>query len=162
MRTTMDFSPLLRSTIGFDQINRLFEAALRGEGEQSYPPYNIEKVDDESYRITMAIAGFTEDDLEITLQDGMLTISGRAGDDEEEKRRNYLYRGIARRAFERRFRLAETIKVLGASFENGLLNIDLRREVPEHMKPQRIPITRTVRAKAVENHADEAVKSEAA
>lgn len=155
MRATMDLSPLLRSTIGFDQINRLFESALRGEGEPSYPPYNIEKVDEDSYRIAMAIAGFTEEDLDITLQDGVLIISGRAGDDEDEKQRNYLYRGIARRAFERRFRLAETIKVLGASFENGLLNIDLRREVPEHMKPQKIQITRTVRAKAVENQAED-------
>lgn len=155
MRSTMDLSPLLRSTIGFDQINRLFESALRGEGEQSYPPYNIEKVDEDSYRITMAIAGFTEEDLDITLQDGVLIISGRAGDDEDDKQRNYLYRGIARRAFERRFRLAETIKVLGASFENGLLNIDLRREVPEHMKPQKIQITRTVRAKAVENQTED-------
>lgn len=155
MRTNLDMSPLLRSTIGFDQINRLFESALRGEGEQSYPPYNIEKVDEESYRITMAIAGFTEDDLDITLQDGVLIISGRAGEDEDEKQRNYLYRGIARRAFERRFRLAETIKVLGASFENGLLNIDLRREVPEHMKPQKIQITRTVRAKAVEDRTED-------
>lgn len=153
MRATMDLSPLLRSTIGFDQINRLFESALRGD-EPSYPPYNIEKVDEDSYRITMAVAGFTEDDLDITLQDGVLVISGRAADEDDGKERNYLYRGIARRAFERRFRLAETIKVLGASFENGLLNVDLQREVPEHMKPQKIQITRTVSARALEDQGD--------
>ena len=151
---SVDLSPLLRSTIGFDQINRLFDAAMRGEqGDQAYPPYNIEKVDDESYRISMAVAGFTEDDLDLTLENGVLVISGKAQDDEAEKSRNYLYRGIARRAFERRFRLAETIKVLGASFENGLLNIDLRREVPEHMKPQKIQIGKTVSAKALSEKA---------
>lgn len=150
---SLDLTPLLRSTIGFDQINRFFDAATRGDQEQAYPPYNIEKVDDESYRITMAIAGFSEDDLDVTLQDGVLVISGKAQDDEAEKGRNYLYRGIARRAFERRFRLAETIRVLGASFENGLLNIDLKREVPEHMKPQKIQINKTVSAKVLPDKA---------
>lgn len=150
---SLDLTPLLRSTIGFDQINRFFDAATRGDQEQSYPPYNIEKVDDDSYRITMAVAGFGQEDMDLTLQDGVLIISGKAQDDQQDKDRNYLYRGIARRAFERRFRLAETIRVLGASFENGLLNIDLKREVPEHMKPQKIQINKTVSARALSEKA---------
>lgn len=150
---SLDLTPLLRSTVGFDQINRFFEASMRGEAsDYAYPPYNIVKVDEDSYRITMAVAGFTENDLDVTLEGGVLTIAGKA-QEEEDGKRNYLYRGIARRAFERRYRLADTIKVTGASFENGLLNVDLVREVPEHMKPQKITIAKHVEAKALTEHA---------
>lgn len=151
---SFDLSPLLRSTIGFDEVNRLFETALRGDnGDAAYPPYNIEKVSDDAYRITMAAAGFSPDELDITLQDGMLIISGKAGAEAEDKGRNYLHHGIARRAFERRFRLADTIRVVDASFENGLLNVDLKREVPEHMKPRKIEISTSRRPEQLPSQA---------
>ncbi|MBW7837612.1 MAG: Hsp20 family protein [Sphingomonadales bacterium] len=151
---SIDLSPLLRSTVGFDHLNRLMETALRGDnGESAYPPYNIEKVDEDAYRISMAVAGFGENDLDVTLHEGVLTVTGKAQEEDVEKAKNYLYRGIARRAFERRFRLADTIRVVGASYENGLLNIELRREVPEHMKPQKIAIGKTARAKVIEGKA---------
>lgn len=151
---SFDLTPLLRSTVGFDEFNRLFESALRGDaGDVAYPPYNIEKVSDDAYRISMAVAGFSESDLDITLQDGVLIITGKAQTEDEDKTRNYLYRGIARRAFERRFRLADTIKVVSAGFENGLLNIELKREVPEHMKPRKIEIAKTVSARAIVDQA---------
>jgi molecular chaperone IbpA len=151
---SIDLSPLLRSTIGFDHLNRLMETALRGDADAAYPPYNIEKVDEDNYRISMAVAGFNEADLDVTLHEGVLTVAGKAQDDEADKARNYLYRGIARRAFERRFRLADTIRVMGASYENGLLNIELKREVPEHMKPQKIAIGKpAASAKVIEGKA---------
>ncbi|MDA5194889.1 Hsp20 family protein [Govanella unica] len=151
---SFDLSPLLRSTVGFDEINRLFETALRGDSsDTTYPPYNIEKVSDDTYHVSMAAAGFSPDELDITLQDGVLIISGKAKTEAEDKDRNYLYRGIARRAFERRFRLADTIKVVNASFENGLLNINLKREVPEHMKPRKIEITPVHQAETLPSQA---------
>ncbi len=136
---TLDLSPLLRSTIGFDNINRMFDQAANVK-EAAYPPYDIEKVGDDDYRITVALAGFTENDLSITVQDGVLVISGKGTEDEAEENDRFLYRGIAKRAFERRFKLAETIRVLDAGFENGLLVINLQREVPEHLKPREIQI----------------------
>ena len=139
---TLDLSPLLKSTIGFDHMNRVFENAV-GHNDVSYPPYNIEKISEDDYRITMALAGFSEDDLEIELDAGMLTISAEGSEEEEEDQERFLHRGIAKRAFKRHFRLAETIKVLGAGFENGLLMIDLQREIPEHLKPRQIKINNT-------------------
>ena len=136
----LDLSPLLKSTIGFDQMNRIFENAV-GNNDVSYPPYNIEKINEDDYRITMALAGFDEDDLNIELDNGVLTISADGTEDEGENER-FLHRGIAKRAFTRHFRLADTIKVLGAQFENGLLMIDLQREVPEHLKPRTIKISK--------------------
>lgn len=136
---SFDFSPLLRSSIGFENLNRLVDFATRGEGD-AYPPYNIEKVDDESYRISMATAGFTRDELEITAQDNMLVVTGRALEAAEGDRREFIHRGIAKRAFERRFQLADTIKVTAASYNDGLLDIQLVREVPEHKKPRTISI----------------------
>lgn len=157
---SLDLSPLMRSSIGFDQINRLFEAAARSDGgEPTFPPYNIEKAGDDDYRISMALAGFSENDLDITLHEGVLIVSGKAKQEEEE--RNFLYRGIAQRAFERRFRLADTIKVEDAIFENGMLHIDLKREVPEHMKPRKIEIAKGVSSKAIESR-DKAVDKDAA
>jgi molecular chaperone IbpA len=136
---TLDFAPLLRSSIGFENLNRLVDLASRGDGD-AYPPYNIEKLGDGTYRIQMAVAGFTRDELDLVIQENMLVVVGRAGDAQEGDAREFLHRGIAKRAFERRFQLADTIKVTGASYENGLLNVDLVREIPEHKKPRRISI----------------------
>lgn len=134
----VDFAPLLRSSIGFENLNRLVDFATRGEAE-AYPPYNIEKLGDGTYRISMAVAGFARDELDLTVQENMLIIVGRT-DQGEAGEREFIHRGIAKRAFERRFQLADTIKVTGASFDNGLLNVDLVREIPEHKKPRRIAI----------------------
>lgn len=136
---TLDFAPLLRSSIGFENLNRLVDLASRGDGD-AYPPYNIEKVADGSYRIQMAVAGFSRDELDLVIQENMLVVVGRASEAQEGNSREFLHRGIAKRAFERRFQLADTIKVTGASYENGLLNVDLVREIPEHKKPRRISI----------------------
>ena len=136
---TLDFAPLLRSSIGFENLNRLVDLAGRGDGE-AYPPYNIEKLGDGTYRIAMAVAGFTRDELDLVIQENMLVVVGRAGEEKDGASREFLHRGIAKRAFERRFQLADTIKVTGASYENGLLHVDLVREIPEHKKPRRISI----------------------
>jgi molecular chaperone IbpA len=136
---TLDLSPLFRSTIGFDRMTRLLDAATRlDDGAVSYPPYNIEVLGENAYRLTMAVAGFSEGDIDLTVQDNSLIVSGKIGKPDED--RKFLYRGIAGRAFERRFELAEHIKVAGASLENGLLHVDLVREVPETMKPRQIKI----------------------
>jgi molecular chaperone IbpA len=134
-----DFAPLSRSTIGFDRMMQLFEDATRlvDDGESSYPPYNIEKTGEDAYRITMAVAGFGEADLSITQQANSLLVAGRKQGDENSR---YLHHGLAARAFNRRFDLADFIKVTGASLLNGLLSIDLVREVPEAMKPRSITI----------------------
>jgi molecular chaperone IbpA len=134
-----DFSPLFRSTIGFDRFARLVDAATRVDGASlSYPPYNIEKTGEDAYRLTMAVAGFAQDELDITVHEGTLIVSGKGQDKDEADR--YLHRGIARRAFERRFTLSDYMKVNGASLENGLLHVDLVREVPEAAKPRQIKI----------------------
>ncbi|HYD71004.1 Hsp20 family protein [Azospirillum sp.] len=135
---TYDLSPLFRSTVGFDRLTRLLEAATNGEEAASYPPYNIEKLGEDAYRITMAVAGFGPEDLEITAQQNSLVVMGKAK--KEQEAGQFLYRGIAGRAFERRFQLADFIKVSGASLLNGLLHIDLVREIPETMKPRTIKI----------------------
>jgi molecular chaperone IbpA len=135
-----DLSPLFRSTVGFDRMMRLLDAAGRvDESAPTYPPYNIEKTGEDSYRVTMAVAGFSQDELNITVQEGVLTVTGKAVKEEEPKQQ-FLHRGIARRAFERRFELADHIQVRGADLTNGLLHIDLVREVPEAMKPRSIKI----------------------
>ena len=136
---TLDLSPLFRSTIGFDRMTRLLDAATRlDDSALSYPPYNIEVLGDDAYRITMAVAGFGDGDINITAQENSVVISGKVAKADEE--RKFLYRGIAGRAFERRFELADHIKVSGASLVNGLLHVDLVREVPEAMKPRTIKI----------------------
>lgn len=135
----VDFAPLLRSSIGFENLNRLVDFATRGDGD-SYPPYNIEKLGDGAYSISMAVAGFSRDELELTVQDNVLIVIGRADLAPETEKREFLHRGIAKRAFERRFQLADTIKVVGAGYDNGLLNIELVREIPDHKKPRRIEI----------------------
>ena len=137
MRTTFDFTPLFRSRIGFDRMLSALEAARRVESIDNWPPYDIAKLGEDDYRITMAVAGFGESDLTITQEQNMLLVSGqKAGEDAGE----YLHRGIAGRAFQRRFELADHVKVGGASLTNGLLTIDLKREIPEEMKPRRIEI----------------------
>lgn len=133
-----DFSPLFRSTIGFDRLSQLVDAAMHSDEANGYPPYNIEKTGDDDYRITMAVAGFSPQDLEIVAQDNSLVVRGKAERPNGESR--YLHRGIAGRAFERRYQLADFIKVKGAELVNGLLHIDLVREVPEAMKPRAIKI----------------------
>ena len=137
---SFDLTPLYRATVGFDQIADLMDRALASDvGQNSYPPYNIEKTDDDAWRISIAVAGFSENDLSIELKDRNLHVTARKADDETE--RKYLHRGIATRAFERRFHLADHVKVVGASHENGMLNIDLVREVPEALKPRQIKIS---------------------
>jgi molecular chaperone IbpA len=134
-----DLSPLFRSTVGFDRLTRLMDAATRlDESAPSYPPYNIEKTGENAYRITMAVAGFADDEIDITAQDNTLVISGKPKKTEEE--RKFLHRGIAGRAFDRRFELAEFIEVKGAALENGLLHVELARVVPEARKPRAVKI----------------------
>lgn len=136
---TFDLSPLFRSSVGYDRISRLMDAASRAdEAQLSYPPYNIEQDGEDSYRITMAVAGFSDDEITITAQENQLVVAGKPVKDETA--RNYLHRGIAGRAFERRFELADHIRVVGASLANGLLHVELKREVPEAMKPRTIKI----------------------
>ena len=135
-----DLTPLYRATVGFDQIADLMDRALASDvGQNTYPPYNIEKTADDAWRISIAVAGFSDEELAIEVKDRSLLVTGRKAADETE--RNYLHRGIATRAFERRFHLADHVRVTGASHENGMLNIDLVREVPEALKPRRIEIT---------------------
>lgn len=137
--TTFDFSPLYRTSIGFDRLASLLSSAQRLEQGNGYPPYNILAEDENRYRITMAVAGFGEDDLDITTEQNTLTVSGRRGEEDGDEGR-YLHRGIANRAFERRFNLADHVRVTRASLVNGLLHIDLERELPEAMKPRKIEI----------------------
>lgn len=138
--TTFDFSPLFRSTVGFDRLMRLMESSTQlADATNGYPPYNIEKTGEDQYRITIAVAGFGEDDLSIETHENTLLVEGRKQEGNNEAR--YLYRGIAGRSFKRQFQVADHVKVVGASLSNGLLVIELVREVPEAMKPRRIPIT---------------------
>ena len=137
MRTNFDFTPYRRSTVGFDRLFDMLEANSRAEAD-TWPPFDLEQEGDDSYRITLAVAGFAPEEIEIVAQQNQLTVSGRKPD--EEDRGRYLYRGIANHAFERRFQLADFVEVRSAQFENGLLIITLKREVPEAAKPRRIAI----------------------
>jgi molecular chaperone IbpA len=136
----LDFSPLFRSTVGFDRLSDMLESSLSADQGVSYPPYNIVRLDDDHYRITMAVAGFGKKDIEITAQENQLVVQGRQSEREELKDATYLHRGIAERAFERRFQLADHIRVTGAGLDNGLLTVELTREIPEAMKPRKIDI----------------------
>ena len=134
-----DLSPLYRSTIGFDRLANLFDAVASNEVGNGYPPYDIERTGENAYRISMAVAGFSQSDLNIEVKENSLTIRGDRSADEGEP--TYLHRGIATRAFERRFQLADHVEVRGADLVNGLLHVDLEREVPEAMKPRTIQIS---------------------
>jgi molecular chaperone IbpA len=137
---TFDLAPLHRATVGFDQITDLMDRILQGDNSmQSYPPYNIEKTADDSWRISIAVAGFSEHNLHVEVKENALHVTVKKAD--ETAQRTYLHRGIATRAFSRRFHLADHVKVTGASHENGMLHIDLTREVPEALKPRRIEIS---------------------
>ena len=138
-----DLSPLYRSTVGFDRLFSMLDQVAGGDASASYPPYNIERTGEDAYRITVAVAGFSEADLAIEVKQGALAIRGSKEPREDATQRpEVLYQGIAGRAFERRFQLADHVKVTGASLENGLLHVDLVREVPEAAKPRQISITR--------------------
>lgn len=138
MRTNFDFTPYRRSMVGFDRLFDLLETGMRGDGPDGYPPFDIARDGEDSYRITVAVAGFRPDEIEVVAQQNQLTITGKRAEDED--RGEYLHRGIAARPFERRFQLADFIEVRSANFENGLLTIALQRVVPEAMKPRRIEI----------------------
>ena len=134
-----DFSPLYRATVGFDQIADIFDRVLTSDVQtSSYPPYNIEKIDEDAYRISLAVAGFSEADLNIEVREKSLNISANKS---EEEKKSYLHRGIATRSFERRFQLADHIHVTGANQSDGMLHIELKREVPEALKPRKIHIS---------------------
>lgn len=149
---TFDFAPMHRTSIGFDQIADMMDRVMSNDvSTNTYPPYNIEKTSDDDYRISIAVAGFSDADLSVEVKDGALFISARKGEDTTE--RTYLHRGIATRAFERRFHLADHVRVTGASHEDGMLHIELTREVPEALKPRQIEIAR---AGAVEKDVVEA------
>jgi molecular chaperone IbpA len=138
---SFDFAPLYRATVGFDRIADLMDRVLTNEvGQPTYPPYNIEKTDEGAYRISVAVAGFSPEELSVEVKEGTLFVAARKT--AEDAGRNFLHRGIATRAFERRFALADHVKVTGASHEHGMLHIDLVRETPEALKPRRIEIAR--------------------
>ena len=137
--TTFDFAPLYRTSVGFDRLASMMSSATRQDQGNSYPPYNIRTTGEDHYQITMAVAGFSEDDIDITTEHNRLLITGKRADEEEEQG-EYLHRSIATRSFERRFNLADHVKVISANLENGLLHIDLEREIPEAMKPRSIKI----------------------
>lgn len=146
--TTLDFSPLFRTAIGFDRLARSLETAYRSDSN-GYPPYNIEVCGEDRYRISMAVAGFRDEDLDIEVKENMLRVAGAKRDDDQHE---YLYKGIANRSFERSFQLADYVRVAGAELKDGMLHIDLVREIPEAMKPRRIEI-RTSDDKLLEDRA---------
>ncbi|MBY5541181.1 Hsp20 family protein [Rhizobium leguminosarum] len=137
MRTNLDFSPLIRSSVGFERMLNALEAASRAETIDNWPPYDIVKTGEDEYRIAMAVAGFSQDELAIIQEQNMLVVSGQKPNGEDVQ---YLHRGIAGRSFQRRFELADHVKVVDAGLVNGLLTIDLKREIPEEMKPRQIEI----------------------
>lgn len=140
MATSYDFAPLFRSSVGFDRVFHLLENAQRARSISDWPPYDIVKTDDDTYRISIAVAGFTQDDLDITFQSNLLTVTGKK---QEVSAVGYLHRGIAGRPFEHRFELADHVRVNGADLRNGLLSIELVREIPEALKPRKILIQST-------------------
>ena len=141
MRSTFDYSPFHRATVGFDRVFNLLDAvSSQASSANGYPPYNIEKAGDNAYRIVMAVAGFSEAELNVTQKENELQVSGQAAATGDDEKKEYLYRGIAGRNFDRRFQLADHVKVTGAKLANGLLTIELQREVPEEKKARAIPV----------------------
>jgi len=153
MRTNFDFAPYRRSTVGFDRLFDLLETDVRGDIADGYPPFDIAREGEDSYRITLAVAGFRPDEIEIVAQQNQLTVTGRRAEDQDEVQ--YLHRGIAARPFERRFQLADFVEVRSADFENGLLGIALQRVVPEAMKPRKIAIGGAAAQERIEAPKDE-------
>jgi molecular chaperone IbpA len=158
MRTNLDFSPLFRSSIGFDRMLDALEAASRVESIDNWPAYDIIKTGEDDYRIAMAVAGFSQDELTITQEQNVLVVAGQKEDAREEQ---YLHRGIADRTFQRRFELADHVKVVGAGLVNGLLTIDLKREIPEEMKPRKIEISTEMALPKIDTKQIEAEKQAA-
>jgi molecular chaperone IbpA len=160
MRSAFDFSPFRRSTVGFDRLFDMLENSSFSQGQENYPPFDLIKLGDNDYRIELAVAGFKPEELDITAQQNVLIVSGRKKDETDEKGNNYIYRGIATRSFERRFALADHIQVRGADMRDGLLSIELVREIPESMKPKKInisgsePTRETIEAKAEKKPAE--------
>jgi molecular chaperone IbpA len=137
---TFDFAPLYRSTVGFDHLASLLDNINKDRSQPSYPPYNIELLEQDKYRITMAVAGFAENEISVESESNTLTVSANRATKEDGTPRTYLHQGIAERSFKRQFRLAEHVKVVSATLANGLLHVDLEREIPEAMKPRQIPL----------------------
>jgi len=142
MRSAFDFAPFRRSTVGFDRLFDMLETNAAGQNQENYPPFDLIKTGDNDYRIQLAVAGFKPDEIDITAQQNVLIVTGRKGEEAEEKGADFIYRGIATRSFERRFGLADHIQVKGADLKDGLLLVDLVREIPEAMKPRKIGIGR--------------------
>jgi molecular chaperone IbpA len=140
MRSAFDFAPFRRSTVGFDRLFDMLENSTLGQTQENYPPFDLIKEGENEYRIELAVAGFKPEELDITAQQNVLVVSGRKKDESDEKGSDYIYRGIATRSFERRFALADHIQVRGADMRDGLLSIELKREIPEAMKPKKIDI----------------------
>ena len=140
MRSAFDFAPYRRSTVGFDRLFDMLENSSTGQGQENYPPFDLIKLGDNDYRIELAVAGFKPDEIDITAQQNVLIVSGKKGEESENRGQDYIYRGIATRSFERRFALADHIQVRGADLKDGLLAIELVREIPEAMKPRKISI----------------------
>ncbi|MDX2307137.1 MAG: Hsp20 family protein [Hyphomicrobium sp.] len=144
----VDFAPLYRSTIGFERLAQLLDSVSGADGDTGYPPYNIERLGENQYRITMAVAGFSEDEMKVEIKEQILTVSGTKIADQTE--RTFLHRGIAARSFERRFQLADHVEVKSAELKDGLLNVDLVRNVPERLKPRVVPIGQSSPARRIE------------
>ena len=140
MRSAFDFAPFRRSTVGFDRLFDMLENSSTGQAQENYPPFDLIKLGDNDYRIELAVAGFKSGEIDITAQQNVLIVSGKKKEESEDKGSDYIYRGIATRSFERRFALADHIQVRGADLKNGLLAIELVREIPEAMKPRKIDI----------------------
>ena len=140
MRSAFDFAPFRRSTVGFDRLFDMLESSSLGQTQENYPPFDLIKVGDNDFRIELAVAGFKANEIDITSQQNQLIVSGRKGEETDEASQDYIYRGIATRSFERRFALADHIQVRGADLRDGLLAIELVREIPEAMKPRKINI----------------------
>ena len=151
---TVDYSPLYRSVVGFDRLANLLEAAAKTEGPTGYPPYNIESVGDNAYRVEIAVAGFKAEELDIQLKENLLTVTGRKAANDEGRR--YLHRGLAERNFERRFQLADYVIVTSADLKDGLLSIALKRELPESLKPRKIEIGQAPASPLIEGDAQAA------
>lgn len=157
--STIDLTPLYRTMVGFDRMANMIDSAARLDGAQGYPPYNIERVADDEFAIEIAVAGFGEEDLDIETKDGLLTVAGRKAPAEDAPEREFLHRGIAERGFLRRFQLADHVIVTGAELRNGLLRVELVRELPEAKKPRKIEIgapTKGLKPKLIEGNADAA------